>query len=370
MKWVLLVVAGLLVSSLVLAACTKTVEVPVPGPAGPAGATGAAGAAAPVVTAEVIKWRLVWQASSEDPSSVRIQQMCDDITNGSGGRLEIDFSTGGAIIPAKGEMDAVSNGVVDAAIGMHSWNNDKYPAAPALASTAGGPNAMQMLLWHLNGGGMELTREVYAPDPNIQIVAYTYADPPEIFVCSSIPLETPADMQGLKMRSVGDGAEIIGRMGGSMVFFPAGELYESMQRGIIDAFECGAWEVHIILGLHEVTTYAYESPLRSPTSVQPLVVNTESWNDLPSDLKRLVQIAAQAVGPSFFASSISKAEAFKQDHVDYGVIIEQLPTSIEQAFLAEAVDFYAEKTANDPLMGKIVESQRAWKAICEGQGVR
>ena len=46
-----------------------------------------------------------------------------------------------------------------------------------------------------------------------------------------------ADLDGLKMRIPGIGGEVVSRVGVEAVNIPGGELYTSMQTGVIDATE-------------------------------------------------------------------------------------------------------------------------------------
>ena len=87
------------------------------------------------------------------------------------------------------------------------------------------------------GGGNELFTELYEPFGMTWIGDHLWS--PEDFAYTSFPLNTIEDIKKLKMRTAGPGGEILARMGASTVFLPGGELYESMQRGVFNAFEYG-----------------------------------------------------------------------------------------------------------------------------------
>jgi TRAP-type mannitol/chloroaromatic compound transport system substrate-binding protein len=65
------------------------------------------------------------------------------------------------------------------------------------------------------------------------------------------------DIKGLKMRIPGLGGDVITRAGGVSVTMPGGELYTSMQTGVIDATEWVGPYNDLAFGFHQVAKYYY-----------------------------------------------------------------------------------------------------------------
>jgi hypothetical protein len=114
-KWLIAVtVIGILVSSLVLVGCTKTVEVPVPGPAGPAGPAGEPGEAAPapVIDQTHLVFTVGLGMAHASVTGYCIPLM-DRIEAESGGRIKFIRFFGGELVPYAAEYDAMMAGTAD-----------------------------------------------------------------------------------------------------------------------------------------------------------------------------------------------------------------------------------------------------------------
>jgi len=160
---------------------------------------------------------------------------------------------------------------------------------------------------------------------------------------------------------MGDGGEILKRMGAATVIISGGELYEAMQRGTIEAFEYSTLASNWNMNFQEVAKYVIISPSRAPSDPQCVYVNTDAWNELPEDLKQLVQDEVdkwtQAQHEYLTYESIAAAQKFKE----YGCDVYKLPQPVADALKAEAAAFYAEKSKKqDPIFGKIYRSMKEY----------
>ena len=50
-------------------------------------------------------------------------------------------------------------------------------------------------------------------------------------------MKTMADWKGLKMRIPGLGGKVVAKAGGTVVLLPGGEIFTSLERGVVDAVE-------------------------------------------------------------------------------------------------------------------------------------
>lgn len=340
-----------LVGSLALGACAA------PAPAPPA--------AAP---AEVITWKMQSAFVTGDPWYQVAVVVSDRINEASGGQLAIDLFPAGAIVPATEEADGLRAGAIDFAQACGGYSVHLNTAAALFDQMPGGLSNVQLKYWFTAGEGTALAREMWGPLGITYICSWLAA--PEDFAYTDFPLETVDDIKKLKMRSAGHGAEVLTRMGASIIFLPGGELYESMQRGVINAFEYGSADNAWDMGFHEVMDYLYVSLTRAPSDGGAILACTESFNALPPDLKATVKYVSESAWDVYYnASIISVAEALQKIE-DYGVKVQPLPKEIEDAFLVAAKAFYDDKIPGEtPFYGRMVRSQRAWKETCEAQGI-
>lgn len=112
------------------------------------------------------------------------------------------------------------------------------------------------------------------------------------FYYTSKPIRSPADLEGMKVRShstvLGD---LINGMGAEAQFVAFSEVYTALERGILDAAvtcgPCGAG-----LRWFEVSDYL-NGPIIS-IGVTFITINRDRWNEIPADLQAIVQEEALA----------------------------------------------------------------------------
>jgi len=330
-----------------LASCGKTES-----------AAGEGAAAAPV---EKIVWKSSGHGPASDPSQIYHDMVCKAITEASGGRLEVKPFVGGSIVPAYKELDAINENVLQMGYTCPMYNLDKWPAAGLISSRPGALPGEVLRSWFNYGGGADLMNKMMAGYNVMTFPGALSPLPEEVFFHSKVELNSMADIKGLKARCMGDGGEILKRMGAATVIIPGGEVYEAMQRGTIDAFEYSTlasnWQMHF----NEVAKYVYLSPTRAPSDPQVFFVNKDAWNKLPADLQAIVRNVVsnytQLQHEYLIAESIAALENFKKA----GNIVRKVPAEIDKALIAEADKFYTEKSASeDPIFGEIYNSMKAY----------
>ncbi|PID75795.1 MAG: hypothetical protein CSA20_02240 [Deltaproteobacteria bacterium] len=309
--------------------------------------------------------KIVWKSSghgpASDPSQIFHDKLCKAITEATGGRLTVKPFVGGSIVPAYKELDAIDQGVLQMGYTCPMYNLDKWPAAGLISSRPGGLPGEALRTWFDFGGGADLMNKMMKGYNVMTFPGALSPLPEEVFFHSKVKLESLADLKGLKARCMGDGGEILKRMGAATVIIPGGQLYEAMQRGTIDAFEYSTlasnWNMHF----NEVAPYVYLSPTRAPSDPQVIFVNKKAWEALPADLQATVKaVVAQYTQDQhefLVNESISAVEKFKKA----GNEVYKVPKDIEDALNAEADKFYAEKSkSEDPIFAEIYDSMKAF----------
>jgi TRAP-type mannitol/chloroaromatic compound transport system substrate-binding protein len=311
------------------------------------------------------KDKIIWKSSghgpASDPSQIFHDKLCNAITEATGGRLTVKPFVGGSIVPAYKEVDAIDQGVLQMGYSCPMYNLDKWPSAGLISSRPGGLPGEAMRTWFDYGGGAELLNKMMEGYKVMTFPGAMAPLPEEVFFHSKVKLESLKDLKGLKARCMGDGGEILKRMGAATVIIPGGELYEAMQRGTIDAFEYSTlasnWNMHF----NEVAKYVYLSPTRAPSDPQVIFVNKQAWNELPDDLKMIVKSVVakftQDQHEFLVNESMKAVEQFKAA----GNEVYKVPKEIEVALQAEADKFYEEKSKSEkPIFAEIYNSMRAF----------
>lgn len=301
-----------------------------------------------VLAADKIVWKSSGHGPATDPSQIYHDKCCQAITEASGGRLTIKPFVGGSVVPAYKELDAVHEGVLQMCYTCPMYQLDKWSCAGLISSRPGGLPGEALRTWFNYGGGADLMNKMMVDYNTMTFPGALSPLPEEVFFHSKVRLDTLDDIKGLKARCMGDGGEILARMGAATVIIPGGELYEAMQRGTIDAMEYSTLASNWVMHFNEVAKYVYLSPSRAPSDPQCFFFNKDAWNALPDDLKVLVRDEVdkwtQAQHEYLVYESVKAVDKFKEA----GCEVLKVPTEIEEALLAEAAEFYEEKSAEEP----------------------
>jgi len=307
--------------------------------------------------------KIVWKSSghgpASDPSQIYHDKLCNAITAATNGRLTVKPFVGGSVVPVYKELDAVDQGVLQLCYTCPMYNLDKWPAAGLISSRPGGLPGEALRTWFNYGGGADLMNKMMEGYNVMTFPGALSPLPEEVFFHSKVKLESMKDIRGLKARCMGDGGEILKRMGAATVIIPGGELYEAMQRGTIDAFEYSTlasnWKMHF----NEVAHYVYLSPTRAPSDPQVFFVNKKAWAALPEDIQvivtSLIDKWTQAQHEYLVYESVKAVDEFRKA----GNEVLKVPKDIEVALTAEADKFYEEKSKSEsPIFGEIYYSMK------------
>lgn len=279
----------------------------------------------------------------------------------SGGRFVIEFFPSGAVAPSTKEFDALDRGIVEMAqTGMH-YNMDKFSCGGLYNIIVAGPTPMVYLTWYLQGGGEDLIQEMFT-DYNVMGCSVLTIGRAEMFGYSNKPLTTMADFKGLKFRTAGDWGEILTeKFGASVIFLPGGEVYEAMQRGVIDAFEFSSPSVNVPFGFNEIAKYAMFPGIHAPGVLMPGLVNKDAWNKLPDEFKVMLkeEILAECIR-NHTVESHEDTWGVEQ-HKAAGMEIVYLSEAVQKEIEVAAEDFYNAKAAGDPFLAKVWSSVNEYK---------
>jgi TRAP-type mannitol/chloroaromatic compound transport system substrate-binding protein len=279
----------------------------------------------------------------------------------SGGRFVIEFFPGGAVAPATKEFDALDRGIIEMVqTGMH-YNMDKFSTGGLYNIIVAGPTPMAYITWYLEGGGEELIQELFA-DYNVMGLSVLTIGRAEMFGYSNSPLETMADFKGLKFRTAGDWGEVLtDYFGASVIFLPGGEIYEAMQRGVIDAFEFSSPSVNVPFGFNEIAKYAVFPGIHAPGVLMPGLVNKDAWAKLPDDFKVILEHAVLAECLRNHLVESDQDSWGVEQHREMGMEIISLSEDVQKEIEAAAADFYSKKAAGDAFFAKVYNSVNEYK---------
>ncbi len=209
----------------------------------------------------------------------------DKVEEASEGRITFEYAGGPESIPPFELGDAVRNGVVDVAAISAAYYIPQMPAASALDYSELSPEEER------ESGALEYMNQLHNETLNAQILNRAGG-----FTSYSIytkePVDSMEDFQGLRIRVSPVYTPFIEALGAEPVEMPGGEIYQSLERGVVDGFtwpEFGITE----LGLEEQVTCKVTPTYWNIDTVS--LMNLDTWNELPSDLQEVVEQAAMEV---------------------------------------------------------------------------
>ncbi|MBB3048434.1 TRAP-type mannitol/chloroaromatic compound transport system substrate-binding protein [Litorivivens lipolytica] len=311
----------------------------------------------------VYHWKLVTSWPKNYPGlGTAPENFAKAVKEMSGGRLLIKVYGGGELVPPLGVFDAVSLGSVEMGHSAAYYWKGKMPAAPFFTSVPFGMTAQEMNGWLHYGGGLELWREVYAPFNVIPLAGGNTGV--QMAGWFNKEINSVDDLKGLKMRIPGVGGEVFSRAGGTAVTLPGGELYTSLQTGVIDATEWVAPYNDMALGLHEVARYYYYPGWHEPGPTLEITVNKKAFESLPKDLQRIVEIAARYANQDMLDEYTARNNAALNRLLDqHDIQVKKLPNDVLRHLRKAAYDYYGEVTESDPTAKKVYQS---WKKFLDG----
>lgn len=309
----------------------------------------------------VYRWKLVTTWPKNFPGLGTAPENFARIVNEmSNGRLVVKVHGAGELVPALGVFDAVSAGSVEIGHGAAYYWKGKIPAAPFFTAIPFGMNAQETNGWITAGGGQELWRETYEPFGVIPFVGGNTGV--QMAGWYNKRIESLADIQGMKMRIPGLGGEVWTRAGGVAVTIPGGELYTSLQTGVIDATEWVGPYNDLAMGFHQVAKYYYYPGWQEPGAMLEFIVNQKAYRALPRDLQQIIAVASQAANQMMLDEYTAANNAALSELVNnHGVELLPLPEDVLITFNQVANEVYQEMAANDPLFAKVLASYREFQ---------
>lgn len=315
--------------------------------------------ARPAIAQGLVEWRMVtsWPKNLPGPG-VTAQRLADRIGALSGGRLRVRLYAANEIVPALEVLPAVSSGTAQIGHTAPLFWAGKMPAAPLFTAGPFGLLPLEHITWIDHGGGQPLWDELYAPQGVKPFMAGNTGF--QMGGWFANPVESLADIKGLKMRIPGIGGLVMQKLGAVPVSVAPPEIFTSLQTGVLDATEFLGPFSDMAMGFYKVAKYYYTPGWHEPNGTGEAIVSLDAWNGLSDDLKAVVQTACAAENIfSLGEAEWANAEALRKLTSDFGVEVREFPADFMDAARQAAAEVLDDLAGRDELTGRIVASYRA-----------
>ena len=277
------------------------------------------------------------------------------------GRLAIEPFGSGMIVGPKEMFDAVSNRVFEAAQGSPAYWVGKDAGWKVLR---GAPPPFFAEYWQLDawlwkGGGMDIARDLYADIGDLHFVTLTLRPGESLHFKEKIT--SIAEYAGTKQRTTaGPTSTLFEGIGGSPVFLGSGDIYTSLDKGLLDAAEWMGLGDNYGLGMHEVTDYFMAPSFHSPIGVDDFFVGMQAWEALPADLQAILESAVHEWSSiQYYTMAVEDASAVAK-YIAAGNEQVYWPEEDLKTILAMGDGIYADVIKESPAATEVYESQKAY----------
>jgi TRAP-type mannitol/chloroaromatic compound transport system substrate-binding protein len=337
---------------------------------GAAVAAGASALAAPAIAQQRFELNMVMPWPRNTPGvGVNAQRFVDNVGTMSDGRLAITLYAAGELVPPFESLDALQQGAADMLHGTPYYWVGKSKALTYFTTIPFGLTATELAAWLAFGGGLALWEEVYAPFD----VKPFYAGSSGVQAGGWFkrPIETLADLDGLKFRIAGLGGEVMQRLGVNVVLLPPGEIGPALTSGAIDGAEwIGPWNDRAF-GLYKVAKHYYVPAFHEPGPGLEILINRSKYEELPADLQKIIEVAAQATAHETLADfTYHNIVSLDPLLAEEGVELHTFSDEIVRALGEATREVLAELAATDALTAQIHESFMAFLGQANRYGQR
>jgi TRAP-type transport system periplasmic protein len=201
------------------------------------------------------------------------------------GRVKFEIYPGGALGGPKDTLDNITTGIMDAGWGLHGYNTGKFPTHSVL-----------QLPFLAEGTGAELSvvaQKLYDTFPEIQEEyegikpLWVHAADPYAIITKEKAVRSFEDVKGLKLRTPSvEAGEMIKSWGATPVSLPAPEIYDALQKGVIDG---GVLPVAAIKDFNLTDLVDYVTLGNFNTSIFYVVMNKGSWDKISTEDQKLIE---------------------------------------------------------------------------------
>lgn len=241
----------------------------------------------------------------------------------------------------------------------YDWGIDK--TSVLFGGYAGSPGVEAFMHWLYEAGGLQLWREWRMEKFGV-VAMPCGAHSDEIHMHSSKPVRTVADLQGLKWRTSGAAAEIAASLGASTVILSGGEVYQALERGLVDAIEWATPAINYPFGFQRISKYAMLPGVHQPFGLQECLFSRQTWEGFDPETRAMIEVAARNTTLDSWMKvnyeDTAAIQKFKADGVEF-IRVEDSYVEAWRKATREWTDRQAE--AAGPWFKKVLEHQRAFE---------
>jgi TRAP-type C4-dicarboxylate transport system substrate-binding protein len=247
-------------------------------------------ATAPVAAETVLKLQTSTQSGAFEYTYVA-ETWGPKLSAMTGGEVKLEFTPINSIVDRADTPEAVMSGVLQGDLTAVSYFTGRNPAYAILGDLIAGYDTVdQVQTFCRHGGGREALQQLWdSVLPGALHVVGCAAASKEALV-AKVPINSVADLEGVKIRSPSGLAATVFQMAGAApVSMSLSDVFTSLEKGVIDAADASAYINNSTSGFHQVATYPLYPGIHS-MAVRQMTINKGIWDGLTEDQQTAIEV--------------------------------------------------------------------------------
>jgi len=220
-------------------------------------------------------------------------------------------------------------------------------------------NRRQMAAWMRYGDGLALANEIFGA---FNCVFMNFGDTgTQMGGWFRKEIRGLDDLKGLKFRISGFAGNLFERLGVVATQIAPGDIYPSLERGVIDAAEfIGPYDDEK-LGLNRIARFYYSPGFWEPSSMGGFIANRQAWERLPQHYRVAVEVALAEIDTDQNARYDAWNPPALRRLIAGGAQLRAWPRDVLQAAWRETHGLYEDTASRNPNFRKVWENYRVFR---------
>jgi TRAP-type C4-dicarboxylate transport system substrate-binding protein len=226
-----------------------------------------------------LRYSVIWPQMH--PMTKLMVEWGKDVEKVTQGRIKTTMFASNTLAPPMQAYDATVKGIVDVCGNLLAYSPGRLPLSEVLQQPLGYKNGYQAS--KLANAYYEKFKPKEFDDVKVM---YLHGAAPG-FVMTKKPIQTTADIKGLRIKANAENADIVKNLGAAPVTMPVSETYDALSRGIVDGT---LFPIEALQGfkIGEVVKTVLEDYGMSYMTSMYVIMNKDKWNSIsPADQKAI-----------------------------------------------------------------------------------
>lgn len=270
-----------------------------------------------------------------------------EMTNG---EVAINFAPIGSIVDRNDTPDAIAAGAIEGDLTSIAYFSGRNPAFAILGDLiAGYDSPAQVQQFCKEGGGEQALQTLWDQVLPDSLVVIGCGPVSKEALVAKVPIRGVADLEGLKIRSPsGLAAAVFEAAGAVPASIPFGDVFTSLEKGVIDAADASAYVNNDSSGLNQIAPFPLYPGIHS-MAVHQFTVSKSTWDSLsPEAQAGLKDWFYTAYADVLQTLDAKDKELVERDIADPNIEVIDWSQEDRDAFRAIAQDVWKETAAKTP----------------------